>query len=344
MSDGKKILEELNTFSLNGTADDASGSEALPFESLDDFSTDPAEFGEMTRRMMDKVDLLFDLSAKYNRHSADYIRICTFLEKGVKFLGSCFLTKLAMEMDKIFFPELGQLSTDKLYRMASFNYRKLDTALSEDIAKTGNVTPELMNMEFVYFNLLQRLRSTELKIHNFNERFSFGPKDYNPVIRGLAFSKKSWTNRTTAGHYEPAAFRTAPAFPLLQEEIQHMKPEEKNKECGSAGNAENLINSDRKNSELLIKQAKNNNSESKADAPAIPGTIMNAADAGDDESLKEKCYDPSENLNNIKKNEKPLKASVMKSGGSEKAAPERGTLEQEFNENLLRVWAKYKGP
>ena len=222
MEQGKTdaLFEEMNAFLSEETVSSEAGAhdpdeDALPYESLDDFSTDPVGFGEMAARMLAKVENLFDLSAVYNRHSEKYLKICAFLEKGIKFLGSACISKSAMEREEIVFPELGQLSTMKLYRMASFNYRKLDAALTEKLEQNNDLYPELLDMEFRYFNLLRRLRSTETKIHNYHSRLNFGSNNQDPVREGTAFSAKSWAKYAAKKKEESPAFRNAPAFPLL---------------------------------------------------------------------------------------------------------------------------------
>ncbi len=208
--------------------------DGLPFESLDDFSTSPVEFGEMAERMLHKVENLFDLTAVYNRHSAKYLRACTLLEKGIKYLGSACLTKAALERQEFSFPELGQLSTMKLYRMASFNYRKLDKALTEKLENGNDLYPELTDMEFRYFNLLRRLRSTETKIHNYHFGHDFGPDNYDPLIEGTAFSAGSHTKMYTQDREEAPAFRRAPAFPLIGRSARSTDRSTKTEKSGAA--------------------------------------------------------------------------------------------------------------
>ena len=164
--DGGKLTDEMDML-LSAASADADAAE-LPFESIDDFSTDPVSFTEMSERMLERVEMIFELSTLYNRQSADYLRICAVLEKGIKYLAGSCIVKAAMEQEKMTFPTLGQLSLAKLYGMASFNYRKLDTALSEQIRKSGrNFSPELLDMDFRYFNLLARLRATHTKKYNY---------------------------------------------------------------------------------------------------------------------------------------------------------------------------------
>ena len=95
-TNGEKLLAELNGFLPENDTfvpDQGSDAEELPFESLDDFSTDPISFEEVTAMINNKVEHFFELSAKYNRHSSKYLEVCSFLERGIKYLSGCCLTK-----------------------------------------------------------------------------------------------------------------------------------------------------------------------------------------------------------------------------------------------------------
>lgn len=218
------LFDEMTTFLTDDLRASESGpkdpdDDGLPFESLADFSTEPAEFSEMAERILQKVENLFNLTALYNRHSAKYLKACALLEKGIKYLGSACLTKIALERKNQTFPGLGQLTTMKLYRMVSFNYRKLDAALTENLKKGNDLYPELLDMELRYFSLLRRLRSTEKKIHVYHNKMYYEKEDFGPVIEGNAFSGKSWTKSYTQNMEEAPAFREAPAFPVIKSAV-----------------------------------------------------------------------------------------------------------------------------
>ena len=215
--DGLQLADEMKTYLAdeNNTSEDT----PLPFETLDDYSTDPVSFNEMSLLLLKKVEDVFDYASKYNRHSSQYLKSCVQLEKGIKYLGSCCLTKRALENEtKQTFPDLGQLTTKKLYRMASVHYRKIDRALSEYIAEKDEINGSLLEMEFRYFNLLRRLRSTEVKIYNYqiDSYYTEGRKRFDPVKNGLSFSEKSWSKEFHE-HEEAPVFGKAKAFPVLAE-------------------------------------------------------------------------------------------------------------------------------
>ena len=219
--DDKKLIAEMNEFLANDAqtcADAAADPEdGLPFESIDSYSTDPIGFENMSLKMLNKVEAVFDLAVLYNRHSSKYLKKCAQLEKGIKYLGTLCYTKHALERKEQTFPSLGQLSTEKLYCMASFHFEKLDRALTEYIEQKHEIDDSLLDMQFRYFSLLDRIRSTEVKLHKYDDCLYYGQENYDPVINGFAFSEKSWTKSCHDKEHEAPAFRHSPAFPLPAE-------------------------------------------------------------------------------------------------------------------------------
>ena len=101
MTNGEEILKEMNGFVMNevqAAPEQRSGEEDLPFESLDDYSTDPIGFEELADMVCSKVSWFFSLSAKYNHRAPEYLEVCGFLERGIKYLGSCCLTKVMLKI------------------------------------------------------------------------------------------------------------------------------------------------------------------------------------------------------------------------------------------------------
>ena len=208
---GELMLTEMNTFLSANASAETESENALPFETLDEYNTDPLEFADVTSKLFQKVSAVFDLAVKYNRHSSEYLKSCTQLEKGIKYLGSSCLQKYALEQKKHSFPELGKLNTANLYIMASIHFQKIDRALTEYMDQNNSVDDALLDMEYRYYHLMERIRATEVKIHNYDNKLYYGREDYNPVVHGLAFSKKSWT-KDIHEKDEPLAFQRARAF------------------------------------------------------------------------------------------------------------------------------------
>ena len=214
---GETLLNELDEFVSAASAESSADEAAMPFEAFEDYSTDPVSFCDMSKLMLGKVDDVFDLAVKYNRRSSQYLKAVGKLEQGIKYLASCCVTKTAMKENSYDVSAIGQLSTEKLYRMASYHFRKIDRGLTEYIEENkGEVDFDLLDMEYRYFNLLNRLRATEVKVYRYNLSHSFGEEKSDSLLRGNAFTKQSCNNYFNEQNTEPAAFRQARAFSALE--------------------------------------------------------------------------------------------------------------------------------
>ena len=214
---GETLLNELDEFVSAASAESSADEAAMPFEAFEDYSTDPVSFCDMSKLMLGKVDDVFDLAVKYNRRSSQYLKAVGKLEQGIKYLASCCVTKTAMKENSYDVSAIGQLSTEKLYRMASYHFRKIDRGLTEYIEENkGEVDFDLLDMEYRYFNLLNRLRATEVKVYRYNLSHSFGEEKSDSLLRGNAFTKQSCNNYFNEQNTEPAAFRRARAFSALE--------------------------------------------------------------------------------------------------------------------------------
>ena len=220
---GELMLTEMNTYLSANASAEAEPENALPFETLDEYNTDPLKFADVTAKLFQKVTAVFDLAVKYNRHSSEYLKSCAQLEKGIKYLGSSCLQKYALEKKNHTFSELGQLNTANLYTMASIQFNKIDRALSEYMEQKQTVDDGLLDMEYRYYHLMERIRATEVKIFNYDIKRCYEQEDYSPVVHGLAFSEKSWTKNIHKTD-EPMAFQRARAF-SSKSEIGNRKSE-----------------------------------------------------------------------------------------------------------------------
>ena len=215
-TNGEQLMNEMGTFLNEAEPAQKEAETALPFETITDYLGDPNGFGDVTAKLLKKVTAIFDLAAKYNRHSSDYLKSCAQLEKGIKYLGGVCLQKYAMEQNKFSFPELGQLNTTNLYTMASIHFNKIDRALTEYMEQKQAVDDALLDMEYRFYHLMERIRATEVKIHNYDNKRYCDQEDYKPVVHGLAFSEKSWS-KSQHEHDEPMAFQRARAFSAKSE-------------------------------------------------------------------------------------------------------------------------------
>ena len=210
-TNGELLIVEADKYLSENTPVQTDADTALPFEVIDEYLDDPAGFNNVCAKLFSKVTCVFELAVKFNRHSPDYLKNLAQLEKGIKYLGGSCLQKYALEQKKHIFPELAQLNTANLYTMTAVHFNKIDKALTEYINEHQAVDDALLDMEYRYFHLMERLRATEVKIHNYDHRLYSENEDYDPVIHGLAFSGKSWT-KSTHEHDAPMAFQRARAF------------------------------------------------------------------------------------------------------------------------------------
>ncbi len=213
---GEEILKEMNGFAMNESREvpeQCSGDKALPFESLDDYSTDPIGFEEVADMVSSKVRYFFSLSVKYNHRSSDYLEVCGILERGIKYLGSCCLTKVLLKKNGHDLPKLEDLSTHWLYGIVSFNIRKLNRTVDEDLSRSGTLPSKWLDMQFRYINLAERLKSTETKIFEFTSYYWLNSDKY--VKHALMFSEKAYNRADVKKHIRKPDFRMAPSFPVL---------------------------------------------------------------------------------------------------------------------------------
>ena len=228
-TNGEALMREMNTYLNQAESAQTDAETALPFESISDYLGDPTGFSDVTVKLWKKVSAVFDLAGKYNRHSSEYLKSLVQLEKGIKFLGSSCLQKHALEMKKYEFPELKQLNTTNLYTMAALHFNKLDRALTEYMDEHQNVDDGLLDMEYRFYNLMERIRATEVKIYNYRDNYYLGNGNSNPIIHGLAFSEKSW-GKEMHKNDEPMAFQRAKSF-QFKSEIRNQKSEIASGQC-----------------------------------------------------------------------------------------------------------------
>ena len=214
MMDGETVLKQLNTLDAKPADDE------LPLESLDDYATDPAGFEEIAAMVSQKVEHIFTLTQKYNHASGKYLEICAHLERGIKYLASCCITKAVLEAKKdLRFPTIDELTTHRLFGMVSFNLRKLNRTVNEKMAASDDIPAPWYDMFLRYVNLAERLKSTETKIYL---SLGFGGYAASDIMRrALMFSDKAFNRNYVKRYVQKPVFRAnAPAFPVLKEVIR----------------------------------------------------------------------------------------------------------------------------
>ncbi|MBQ6342040.1 MAG: hypothetical protein IJI41_02825 [Anaerolineaceae bacterium] len=287
-TNGEQLMNEMETFLNEAEPAQKEAETALPFETITDYLGDPNGFGDVTAKLLKKVTAIFDLAAKYNRHSSDYLKSCAQLEKGIKYLGGVCLQKYAMEQNKFSFPELGQLNTTNLYTMASIHFNKIDRALTEYMEQKQAVDDALLDMEYRFYHLMERIRATEVKIHNYDNKRYCDQEDYKPVVHGLAFSEKSWS-KSQHEHDEPMAFQRARAF-SVKSEIRNQKSGARVQGPAAGGNEEGRETNEEVSSELLTEnEGMQREQFSKKDSKARIQDSLNEDGRVKNEEI---CFDP----------------------------------------------------
>ena len=71
--------------------------DGLPAESFENFSEMPLTFEEMAAGMRQDLEKVYTLTGSLNRFSADYPLVCRQLERMIRRIGSCCVTKTVLE-------------------------------------------------------------------------------------------------------------------------------------------------------------------------------------------------------------------------------------------------------
>lgn len=163
--------------------DDPAETEEELLESADAFSTDPISFEELTAVLLEETEEMFAVTRTANRRSRFYYEVSRSLEKMLRELGSCCVTKAVLEKKNCSFPALTGLTVEKLYGMLSFNVRKCH-ASNRELREMNQVPDNGPEMIARWYVLAERLTATAARI----EKIHAGKLDPDklleePVIR-----------------------------------------------------------------------------------------------------------------------------------------------------------------
>ena len=233
----EELICNIGAFLENaGCCDSASGvdAEGLPFETIDDIEILPIEYEEEQSILLNRAEDLFVMCQRYNRRSKGFIEACTYLDQSIRSLASVCITRVVNVKFGKGFPALHNLSTYKLFMMASFNFRKVNAAMEEEMREKKVFPMGLMGMLLRCHQTLERLRSTEAKIAKINT----GEISASDLFkRSRTFTEKSPNKYYTPQQNEAPVFREAISFPIIK------NAEFGNAECGKR-NAESEITSE----------------------------------------------------------------------------------------------------
>ena len=143
--------------------------EHLPLEDPDLFSEDPLDFEESAAMLREDVLEIYHYTMFLNRFSNKFQQVSRALAKGIAKLASCCVTKTVLETKGFRFPKLDDLEIEGLYRCVSFNFRKCHAAVKGTKNNNYLMWSQLVDIEFGWHTLSERLKATEEKIRKIRE-------------------------------------------------------------------------------------------------------------------------------------------------------------------------------
>lgn len=197
--------------------------EQLPIEEFDAFSDDPLDFEEFTATLADDVHQIYIFSRILNRFSEKYQSISLQLEKGLAKLASCCVTKAILEKKGFTFPQLENLTIKPLYCAVSFNFRKVHAAVKETTNKNYRMWAQLIDIEFGWHTLAERLKATEEKIRDIQS----GKINVDHLIDRIRFFREKESAAPAVQPRETGPSRKAYAYPVMGPVLREMTSETK---------------------------------------------------------------------------------------------------------------------
>lgn len=191
------------------------------FETIGGFSDSPLVFEEYAEALMDDLEDIYYLTQIDNRFSPNYLSACETMDKIVRLLASCCVTKAVLEQKGFSFPKLERLTADGLFGCLSFNFRKCHAAIKEGRQK-NILDYRLLKMECRLYELSERLKSTGEKIRMIR----------SGKIKADAMLERTLVFKTAAQEKKPdfrfpSGTRAPVSFPVLGSVAREMVRREK---------------------------------------------------------------------------------------------------------------------
>ena len=143
--------------------------ERLPMEDPALFSEDPLDFEESAAMLREDVLEIYHFTMMLNRFSDKFQKVSRALARGIAKLASCCVTKSVLEMKGFRFPKLHDLEIGGLFCMASYNFRKCHAAIAGTKNNNYPMWAQLVDIEFGWHTLAERLKATEEKIQKIRD-------------------------------------------------------------------------------------------------------------------------------------------------------------------------------
>ena len=114
--EGDHLLEKAEAYlKEHGTPGKDADKFGFKYESFDEFTETPLDFEEYTASLLEDLLTVYSVAGVYNRFSPNYHAAVSVIEKIVRRLGSCCVTKAVLEKEGFKFPRLDDLSVCGLY-------------------------------------------------------------------------------------------------------------------------------------------------------------------------------------------------------------------------------------
>ncbi len=226
---------------------------------------------------------IYHFTMVLNRFSDKFQKVSRALAKGLAKLASCCITKTVLEKKGFRFPKLEDLEIGGLYRMVSFNFRKCHAAIKGTTHNNYLMWSQLIDIEFGWHTLGERLKATEEKIRK---------------IRDGKVNIDSMLNRARMFRMQPAAPKpgnirdlitnTDPkSFPVIEPVVRGMI--ERARARRDAETAAAPVRADQKDTRKQPKKSeKHGHDRSKKGLPAPSARVITEKQKQEDEAYLDK--------------------------------------------------------
>ena len=207
----------------DGTAVDEYG---LPFEPESLYNSSPLQYEEEAQMLWIITSSMHYAATRYNRHSPNYYMLCTELEKNIKKLASCCITKAVLKKEGTELQHLDNLSIEELYCMVSLHFRKCGAAYMDIQEAGGGQDLNVIRWVFRWAELADRLRATQEKI----EKIRDGKISIDSLLRpakmfeGETYKREETTSQTIS------PMRKSKAFPVNKSIANDIRKEKREEE------------------------------------------------------------------------------------------------------------------
>ena len=201
----------------------------LPFEPEGCYNSAPLAFEEMTQALWIVTNNAHYAATRYNRHSPTYMLLSDYLDKNIRQLGSCCITKAVLEKSGEHFAILDRISLHELYCMVSLHFRKCVSAYNDIVNNGQTLDMNIIRRLFRWAALAERLKATEDKIQKIQD----GKINIDSMLdRARVYKNEPKMRRDRSGNIVNPKLRASslPVMKSYAKEIRKQKIEESKQE------------------------------------------------------------------------------------------------------------------